>query len=78
VSLRIQCICVDSTDPARPAAFWEAALGWRRTHESPHEIVLEAASGSPEDGVAPDLLFLLVPEASSVQRRAATGGPSSV
>jgi len=69
MSLRIQCICVDSTDPARPAAFWEAALGWRRTHESPEEIVLEPPAGSPEDGVAPDLLFLVVPEAKAVKNR---------
>jgi hypothetical protein len=69
MSLRIQCICVDSTDPAHPAAFWEAALGWRRTHESPDEIVLEPPAGSPEDGVTPDLLFLRVPEAKAVKNR---------
>jgi catechol 2,3-dioxygenase-like lactoylglutathione lyase family enzyme len=69
MSIRIQCICVDSTDPAQPAAFWEAALGWRRTHESPDEVVLEPPAGSPEDGVAPDLLFLRVPEAKSVKNR---------
>jgi predicted enzyme related to lactoylglutathione lyase len=69
MSIRIQCICVDSTDPGRPAAFWEAALGWRRTHESPDEIVLEPPAGSPEDGVSPDLLFLRVPEAKAVKNR---------
>ena len=31
MTLRWQCICVDSTDPSRVAHFWEAALGWRRT-----------------------------------------------
>jgi len=60
--LRIQCVCVDSTDPARLAGFWQAALGWRRTHEAEDEIVLEPPEGSPEDGVSPDLLFLRVPE----------------
>jgi hypothetical protein len=69
MGIHIQCICVDSTDPAGPAAFWEAALGWRRTHESPDEIVLEPPAGSPEDGVAPDLLFLRVPEAKAVKNR---------
>lgn len=69
MSIRIQCICVDSTDPAQPAAFWEAALGWRRTHASSDEVVLEPPAGSPEDGVAPDLLFLRVPEAKAVKNR---------
>jgi NAD(P)-dependent dehydrogenase (short-subunit alcohol dehydrogenase family) len=31
MELRIQCLCIDATDPARIASFWEAALGWRRT-----------------------------------------------
>jgi len=62
VSIRWQCICVDSTDPSRIAPFWEQALGWRRTYDSPDEIVLEPPVGSPEDGVSPDLLFLRVPE----------------
>lgn len=61
MDLRIQCLCIDTTDPARLAGFWEAALGWRRTHERPDEIVLEPPVGSREDGVVPDLLFLRVP-----------------
>jgi hypothetical protein len=67
--LRIQCLCVDSPDPGRIARFWEAALGWRRTYDKPHEIVLEPPAGSPEDGVSPDLLFLRVPEAKTVKNR---------
>ena len=62
MSLRIQCLCVDTTDPARSAGFWESALGWRRTHEDADEVVLEPPEGSREDGVVPDLLFLRVPE----------------
>lgn len=69
MSLRIQAVSVDSTDPRVPAAFWEAALGWRRTYEVDDEIVLEPAEGSPEDGVSPDLLFLKVPEGKSVKNR---------
>ena len=67
--LRIQCVCVDSRDPAATAGFWEAALGWRRTHEEPDEVVLEPPAGSAEDGVSPDLLFLRVPEAKTVKNR---------
>ena len=60
VTLRIQCLCIDTVDPARLATFWQSALGWRRTHEVADEVVLEPPAGSPEDGVVPDLLFSLV------------------
>ena len=69
MSLRIQAIAVDSTDPSIPAAFWEKALGWRRTHEEDDEIVLESPAGSTEDGVLPDLLFLKVPEQKELKNR---------
>jgi predicted enzyme related to lactoylglutathione lyase len=69
VAIRIQCLCVDATDPARLAAFWEEALGWRQTHVEESEVVLEPPPGSPEEGVAPDLLFLKVPDAKSVKNR---------
>jgi catechol 2,3-dioxygenase-like lactoylglutathione lyase family enzyme len=61
-ALTWQCLCVDSTDPRRAAAFWQEALGWRRTHDTDGEVVLEPPAGSPQDGVSPDLLFLRVPE----------------
>jgi hypothetical protein len=51
------------------AAFWEAALGWRRTHDTPEEVVLEPPAGSAEDGVVPDLLFLRVPDSSPGKNR---------
>ncbi len=67
--LRWQCVCVDSTDPHRSADFWQAALGWRRTHADADEVVLEPPAGSAEDGVSPDLLFLRVPEDKTVKNR---------
>ncbi|MFC4785771.1 VOC family protein [Nocardioides sp. MAHUQ-72] len=67
--LRWQCLVVDSTDPARVAGFWEQALGWRRTHETETEVVLEPPAGSPEDGVSPDLLFVRVPEEKATKNR---------
>jgi catechol 2,3-dioxygenase-like lactoylglutathione lyase family enzyme len=69
MNIRIQCLCIDSAHPSKSADFWEAALGWRRTHETDHEVVLEPPAGSPEDGVAPDILFLKVPEAKTVKNR---------
>ena len=69
MDLRIQCLCVDALDPDVVARFWEQALGWRRTYEVDHEVVLEPPEGSPEDGVVPDLLFLRVPERKSLKNR---------
>jgi catechol 2,3-dioxygenase-like lactoylglutathione lyase family enzyme len=69
MSIRIQCLCVDSAHPSKSADFWEAALGWRRTYETDDQVVLEPPAGSPEDGVAPDILFLLVPEPKAVKNR---------
>lgn len=69
MDIRIQCVCIDTTDPVRLAAFWEQALGWRRTSVATDVVVLEPPAGSPEDGVAPDLLFVLVPEAKAAKNR---------
>ena len=69
MSIRIQCLCIDTTDPARLAGFWQAALGWRRTFEKDDEVVLEPPAGSREDGVVPDLLFLRVPEVKEGKNR---------
>jgi hypothetical protein len=69
MTIRIQCVCIDSHDPDLLATFWAGALGWRRTHDEPDEIALEPPAGSPEDGVSPDLLFLRVPEAKTVKNR---------
>jgi len=69
MTIRIQCVCIDSHDPDLVATFWAAALGWRRTHEEPDEIALEPPAGSPEDGVSPDLLFLRVPDGKTVKNR---------
>src|SRR5271166_3876123 len=52
MEIRIQCLCIDTGDPAKIASFWQSALGWRRTSESDDEVVLEPPEGSPEDGVA--------------------------
>jgi predicted enzyme related to lactoylglutathione lyase len=69
VGLRWQCVCVDTTDPGRLAPFWQDVLGWRRTYDTPDEVVLEPPEGSPEAGVAPDLLFLRVPEEKAGKNR---------
>jgi hypothetical protein len=45
MDLRIQCLSIYTTDPARLADFWQSALGWRRTHEDDGEVVLEPQAG---------------------------------
>ena len=69
MNLRIQCLCIDTADPAGLATFWESALGWRRTYEQDDQVVLEPPAGSPEDGIVPDLLFLRVPEDKAAKNR---------
>ena len=69
MTIRIQCLCIDTTDPARLAAFWAETLGWRQTHAEDDEVVLEPPVGSREDGVVPDLLFLRVPEKKAGKNR---------
>ncbi|MET9019126.1 VOC family protein [Actinopolymorpha sp. NPDC004070] len=69
MALTIQCVVVDAADPGRLAAFWEAALGWRRTHDSPGEVALEPPAGSICDAVAPDLLFVRVPDVRAGKNR---------
>jgi catechol 2,3-dioxygenase-like lactoylglutathione lyase family enzyme len=69
MTLTIQCIDIDAADPQALASFWEDALGWRRTHDTPDEVGLEPPEHSLEDGVAPDLLFLCVPDAKSGKNR---------
>ncbi len=77
MAIRIQCLCIDSGDPARIAAFWESALGWRRTFENESQVCLEPPEGSPEDGIVPDLLFLRVPENKTIKNRCANQEGSS-
>ncbi len=71
MTLRWQCVVVDCADPEPVASFWQAALGWRRTHVSADggEIVLEPPEGSPEDGVSPDLLLVRVPDPTPGKNR---------
>ena len=38
MTLTIQCLDIDAADPQALASFWEAALGWRRTHDTPTEV----------------------------------------
>jgi predicted enzyme related to lactoylglutathione lyase len=69
MSLRLQNVSIDAHDPERLARFWRDALGWRITTVEPDEVVLEPPVGSPEEGIAADILFLLVPEGKVSKNR---------
>jgi predicted enzyme related to lactoylglutathione lyase len=63
MDIRIQCLVVDAQDCELLARFWSAALGWRITVETDDEWAVEPPAGSAEADVAPDILFVKVPEA---------------
>ena len=69
MSLRIQCLTIDSHDPKTLATFWAEVLGWRLTYEEAHEIVIEPQKGSPECDLCPDLLFIRVQDDKAVKNR---------
>jgi glyoxalase superfamily protein len=60
MALRLQNVSVDSLDPSRLAAFWAEVLGWRVTFDDGDEVVLEPPDGSPQEGIAPDMVFIRV------------------
>ena len=45
--LTIQCLDIDAPDPQALASFWEVALGWRRTHDTPAEVVRIRTARAP-------------------------------
>jgi hypothetical protein len=69
MDIRIQCVVVDADDCELLARFWSQALGWRITHESPEEWAIEPPEGSPEADVAPDILFVKVPDRKITKNR---------
>ena len=67
--IRIQCLTIDCHDPKLLGEFWGEVLGWQVTHESEFEVVVEPPAGSPLQNVAPDILFLKVPDKKVVKNR---------
>jgi hypothetical protein len=69
MDIRIQNVVVDSHDCELLARFWSEALGWRITYQSDDEWVIEPPEGSPAVDVAPDILFLKVPDDKATKNR---------
>ena len=69
MDIRIQCIVVDAHDVELLARFWSRAIGWRITYESDDEWCIEPPEGSPANDVAPDILFVKVPDRKIAKNR---------
>lgn len=75
MSIRLQTICVDATDPLALGRWWAELLGWRFVSADEDgeldedECSVVPPAGSTEDGVAADLLFTPVPGAKAVKNR---------
>ncbi len=69
MDIRIQCVVVDAHDCSKLASFWSRALGWRLTFESTEECSIEPPEGSPAVDVAPDILFVKVPDEKITKNR---------
>ena len=67
--IRIQCLTIDCHNPELLANFWAQVLTWRITHLSETEAVLEPPAGSALENIAPDILFLKVPDKKVVKNR---------
>lgn len=57
VGLKLSFVTIDCAKPRDLARFWEAALGWTRTYDEDHGVVLHS-----DDERTPDLYLQQVPE----------------
>jgi len=69
MSIRIQCLTIDSADPKRLGDFWSELLGWRVTYDETDEVVIEPQEDTPECDVCPDLLFIKVDDRKQGKNR---------
>ncbi|MQA81592.1 MAG: VOC family protein [Streptosporangiales bacterium] len=69
MSIRMQCVVIDSDDPASLARFWAGAMTWRVTFENDHESVVEPPEDSGLCDVVPDLLFVRTPDEKMTKNR---------
>jgi hypothetical protein len=66
MTLRIDCLTIDCSNPQLLADFWSQALGWHQVFADDYEIAIGAPGN---DGAIPDLLFLRVGHAKQVKNR---------
>jgi len=69
VTIRIECLSVDSHDPSAQAHWWSEALGWRITEEDGDEGEYVIAPPEGADAGLGEILFIQVPEDKAVKNR---------
>jgi predicted enzyme related to lactoylglutathione lyase len=69
VALRIECLSIDTHDPAAQARWWSDALGWRITEEDGDEGEYVIAPPDGSDVGLGEILFIKVPEDKVVKNR---------
>lgn len=69
MSLKMQSVLIDAVDPQALANWWVQAIGWDKTYDAADEVVLEPPAGTLQRDIAPDLLFLKVPEKKVAKNR---------
>ena len=70
MSLKLQCITVDASDPHLLASFWAEALGWKVGEDvNDIEVWIERELGDPENTGFPDILFLKNSDAKAGKNR---------
>ena len=67
MTLRIECLTIDCSDPRRLADFWSQALGWSVVYADETEVAIAAPASAGTS--APDLLFLRVADAKQGKNR---------
>ncbi len=67
MTLRIDCLTIDCSDPARLASFWSQALGWTIDFEDDTEVAITPQAS--HEGHTTDLLFLRAPESKQAKNR---------
>lgn len=67
MTLRIDCLTIDCSDPQRLADFWSPALGWPVVFADEYEIAIAAPDG--QGSGVPDLLFLRVADSKQGKNR---------
>ncbi len=67
MTLRIDCLTIDCSDPSRLARFWSQALGWTIDFEDGTEVAITPPAS--QDVHTTDLLFLRAPDTKQAKNR---------
>ena len=69
MAITIECLSIDTNDPATLARWWADALQWQIVEEDDDEIALQPPDGGGSGVGLRELLFARVPEGKQVKNR---------